>query len=87
MFSNYLLGLKQTLEMKKLITRGENLNKSKQFAIDLNEDNKIIKEMDATFIKIMIENEREYADCDKEAEEVEKVCAGKNYLTNVECSL
>ena len=75
------------LEITKLITRGENLNKSNQFAIDLSEDNKIIKEMDATFIEIMIENEREYADCDKEVEEVEKVCEGKNYLTNVECSL
>ena len=61
--------------------------KSKQFAIYLSEEQKRIKEMDATFIEIMIETEREYADCDKEAEEVEKVCAGKNYLTNVECSL
>ena len=79
MFSNYLLGLKQTLEITKLVTRGENLlndrqiDKSKQFAIDLSEDNKIIKEMDATFIEFIIENEFEYEDYDKEAEESEKL--------------
>ena len=39
--------------------KGNDVNwiKSKQFAIYLSEEQKIIKEMDATFIKIMIENE------------------------------
>ena len=47
--------------------------KSKPFAIYLSEKQKTIREMDATFIEMMIENECEDEDCDKEAEDSEKL--------------
>ena len=47
--------------------------KLKQCLIDLSEKKKIIKEIDATIIDMMIENECEDEDCDKEAEEASEI--------------
>ena len=43
--------------------------KLKQCSIDLSEKQKILKEIDATIIEMMIENDYKEEDCDKEAEE------------------
>ena len=55
--------------------------KLKQCSIDLSEKQKVVKEINSKTIEMMIENDCEDEDCDKEAEEASKM--GKRITYNL----
>ena len=66
---------KRLLNKVESLVKEDNVDriKLKQCSIDLSEKQKVLKEIDATIIEMMIENDYEDEDCDRKAEEAIKM--------------